>query len=182
MSRQLYSVKTNARVEDCPNKSYLSAEKLFFADYWVNSQAILMEFCKKLFSRKVKCSKKYCIGETVDGAPVWHFVSRWGAGCCLLTTEIQTKWPPFILFLPARFEFSFFYIFLTRPWKLENWLTVAAIHFLTSQIDCTPLDSQMRVCRHHTGASPGFLIVFSVPPNIDLIFEIKHFEDTYGYS
>ena len=27
----------------------------------------------------------------VDGAPVWHFVSRRGAGCCLLTPEIQTN-------------------------------------------------------------------------------------------
>ena len=29
-----------------------------------------------------------------------------------------------------------------------------------SQIDCTPLDSQMRMCKHHTatGASPVFLI------------------------
>ena len=30
--------------------------------------------------------------------------------------------------------------------------------FSASQIDCTPLDSQMRVCRHHTGASPVFSI------------------------
>ena len=30
--------------------------------------------------------------------------------------------------------------------------------FSVSQIDCTPLDSQMRVCRHHTGASPVFSI------------------------
>ena len=28
--------------------------------------------------------------------------------------------------------------------------------FSASQIDCTPLDSQVRVCRHHTGASPVF--------------------------
>ena len=28
--------------------------------------------------------------------------------------------------------------------------------FSASQIDCTPLDSQMRVSRHHTGASPVF--------------------------
>ena len=50
-----------------------------------------------------------------DGAPVWHFVSRRGAGCCLKTPEIQTKWPFFILFIPARFEFLIVYIFLTRP-------------------------------------------------------------------
>ena len=53
------------------------------------------------------------VGCLVDEAPVWHFVSRRGAGCCLLTPEIQTKWLPFILFIPARFEFSFFYISLT---------------------------------------------------------------------
>ena len=47
--------------------------------------------------------------------PVWHSVSRRGAGCCLKTPEIQTKWPPFILFIPARFEFLIAYIFLTRP-------------------------------------------------------------------
>ena len=51
----------------------------------------------------------------LDGAPVWHFVSRRGAGCCLKTPEIQTKWPPFILFIPAQFKFLIVYIFLTRP-------------------------------------------------------------------
>ena len=53
----------------------------------------------------------YC----VDRAPVWHFVSRRGAACGLLTPQIQTKWPQFILFIPARCKFSFVYIFLTQP-------------------------------------------------------------------
>ena len=33
----------------------------------------------------------------------------------LKTPEIQTKWPLFILVIPARFEFLIVYIFLTRP-------------------------------------------------------------------
>ena len=53
----------------------------------------------------------------IDGAPVWHvFVSRWGA--VVYRLEIQTKWPPFILFIPARSEFSLVYIFLTPPQTL----------------------------------------------------------------
>ena len=40
--------------------------------------------------------------------------------------------------------------------KMAAIYTVPYI-FSASLIDCTPLDSQMRVCRHHhTGASPVF--------------------------
>ena len=43
----------------------------------------------------------------VDGAPVWHFVSRRGAGCCLKTPEIQTKWPRRCLYCSYQLDSNF---------------------------------------------------------------------------
>ena len=72
---------------------------------------------------------------------------RFQTGSCMLlqTWEIQTKWPLFTQFIPARLEFSIVYI-----WRADA--------FSASQIDFTPQDNQMRANKHQTGASSVFSI------------------------
>ena len=66
-------------------------------------------------------------GMIVDGAPVWHSVSRRGAGCCLSRLQ-KLKQNGRLLYCSYQLDSNFsLFIFSWRD--LKNLLTVAVIHF-----------------------------------------------------
>ena len=79
-------------------------------------------------------------------------------GTCLALRFQTGSWMLFIDSRNSNKMAAVTYTVHTSSIRIFICLYLRPYTFSASQIDCTPLDSQMRVCRHHTSTSPVFSI------------------------